>query len=477
MTKIVNSPDKYLSLGIDAVRTGRRLEARRYFDFALKQSPNHIPTLLWLAFVAPTVQQSQAILEQVLVLDPDNERAKAGLAWAEQQLSDRTPPEPQTTIPASLSTTHQKGAVQKTAGNFQVSYSTAGRGRVKAHHQDDTLIVTDNIRPGTVKGGRMQRARGRGLNPLLAVSIILGAAAMIAGGIWLWAFVPPETLAAWLPATTKIETSLQSGVSSAPVQTDSDSQAVTVKAQAEDRVVPPQGDTTVQSLVAQKTDVVPAEQEPADEFNPDPQTANDVASVAAQGVSEPDPGSSVGTAFPELFIEPVNDVAAAPLELIGPVGEAVNGYKLNEPVDEGELAHIPAHPGEKWIEVDVTRQTVTAWEGNVPVLSFLVSTGLPNTPTVFGNFNIYWKLESTLMSGPGYYLPDVPYTMYFFGGYGLHGTYWHDNFGEPMSHGCVNLRNEHAKQLFDWADPVIPPGQTQVTSSASNPGTLVVVHD
>jgi hypothetical protein len=85
-------------------------------------------------------------------------------------------------------------------------------------------------------------------------------------------------------------------------------------------------------------------------------------------------------------------------------------------------------------------------------------------------------LEKTLMTGDGYYLPDVPYTMYFYGGYALHGTYWHDNFGQPMSHGCVNLETGNAEKLFEWAEPALPPGQTQVTASVANPGTLVVVH-
>jgi lipoprotein-anchoring transpeptidase ErfK/SrfK len=110
-------------------------------------------------------------------------------------------------------------------------------------------------------------------------------------------------------------------------------------------------------------------------------------------------------------------------------------------------------------------------------MSFTASTGLPNTPTVLGKFKIYWKLTSTLMAGPNYYLPEVPYTMYFYAGYALHGTYWHNNFGQPMSHGCVNLETSQAKQLFDWADPIVPSGQTQVAASANNPGTLVVVHE
>jgi lipoprotein-anchoring transpeptidase ErfK/SrfK len=56
------------------------------------------------------------------------------------------------------------------------------------------------------------------------------------------------------------------------------------------------------------------------------------------------------------------------------------------------------------------------------------------------------------MEGPGYYLADVPYVMYFHMGYGLHGVFWHANFGQPMSHGCVNMPTAEAEWLFHWAD-------------------------
>jgi lipoprotein-anchoring transpeptidase ErfK/SrfK len=223
----------------------------------------------------------------------------------------------------------------------------------------------------------------------------------------------------------------------------------------------------------------------------------DVSHLIDLEASEPDPPASppeaeaaanpplpTETAVP-LILPETNLVPFEPLRLIGPerpptepeVSPAEASPEVPQPVDNLLLAHQPAYPGEKWIEVDVTSQQVTAWEGNVPVFSFAASTGLQYTPTVLGEFHIYWKLESTLMSGPGYYLPDVPYTMYFYKGYALHGTYWHENFGQPMSHGCVNLETGNAKKLFEWAGPAIPPGQTQVTASADNPGTLVVVHE
>ena len=105
----------------------------------------------------------------------------------------------------------------------------------------------------------------------------------------------------------------------------------------------------------------------------------------------------------------------------------------------------------RWIDVNLSMQRLTAYQGNTPVRSTLASTGLPRTPTPTGQYRIYVKYVSTLMSGPGYYLPNVPYTMYFYRGYSLHGTYWHSNFGQPMSHGCINLPTSEAQWLFNWA--------------------------
>ncbi len=108
--------------------------------------------------------------------------------------------------------------------------------------------------------------------------------------------------------------------------------------------------------------------------------------------------------------------------------------------------------GERWIDVDLTNQRLIAYEGDTPVYWVTVSTGLPGTPTVTGQYRIYVKYPAQTMSGPGYYLPDVPYVMYFYQGYGIHGTYWHNNFGHPMSHGCVNTPTPDAQWLYNWAD-------------------------
>ncbi|MCX6025019.1 MAG: L,D-transpeptidase [Chloroflexi bacterium] len=111
----------------------------------------------------------------------------------------------------------------------------------------------------------------------------------------------------------------------------------------------------------------------------------------------------------------------------------------------------PSTGGVRWIDVDLSSQRVFAYEGDTILRTFIVSTGTAAHPTVVGRFRIYVKYRYDDMAGPGYYLPNVPYTMYFYQGYSLHGTYWHHNFGHPMSHGCVNMRTSDAGWLFDFA--------------------------
>jgi lipoprotein-anchoring transpeptidase ErfK/SrfK len=113
----------------------------------------------------------------------------------------------------------------------------------------------------------------------------------------------------------------------------------------------------------------------------------------------------------------------------------------------------------KWIEVDLDSQRLSAWDDGRLVLATAISSGTSKTPTPQGIFRIYRKFEKQRMSGPGYDLPNVPWVMYFRkGGYALHGTYWHSNFGRPVSRGCINLSIGDAAWLFQWA----PSGTTIV---------------
>lgn len=141
---------------------------------------------------------------------------------------------------------------------------------------------------------------------------------------------------------------------------------------------------------------------------------------------------------------------------------------------------------EKRIYIDLSRQMLYAYEGDNLALSFPVSTGKwYSTPT--GDFRIWIKLRYTRMAGGDkrigtyYNLPNVPHVMYFYNseypkaqGYGLHGAYWHNNFGHPMSHGCINIGLESAERLYSWADPPIQGNTTY--ASAQSAGTSITIY-
>ncbi len=141
----------------------------------------------------------------------------------------------------------------------------------------------------------------------------------------------------------------------------------------------------------------------------------------------------------------------------------------------------PVVPTEgKWISVDLDHQRAYAWEGNKLIKRFVISSGKAKTPTVTGVFRIWAKVSSQVMQGGSraagdyYYLPNVQWVQYFYRDYAFHGAYWHNNFGTPMSRGCINMTNSDAKWLWDWTTPTVGPGWHVLDES--NPGMLVIVH-
>ena len=110
----------------------------------------------------------------------------------------------------------------------------------------------------------------------------------------------------------------------------------------------------------------------------------------------------------------------------------------------------------RWIQIDLKRQRLFAWEGKTQVHAVIISTGKDATPTLSGVFKIQSKHEKAPMRGDDYDIPDVPYVMFYDGNYAIHGAYWHRNFGTPVSHGCVNLAVDQARWFFDWASVGTP---------------------
>lgn len=197
--------------------------------------------------------------------------------------------------------------------------------------------------------------------------------------------------------------------------------------------------------------------------------------------------------FPYV-LSPQKDINITPEFLLGDYkyqdqkatfhGSEFLSYKIPNPK---LLANVLGTGEEKRIEVDLTNQKVYAFEGDKKVFDFLISSGKwGKTPT--GVFTIWTKLRYTKMSGGNpaigtyYYLPNVPYVMFFASsevpasrGFSLHGTYWHSNFGHPMSHGCVNMKTSEAEQIFYWAQPDLR-GKASINATSDNPGTKIIIY-
>jgi lipoprotein-anchoring transpeptidase ErfK/SrfK len=112
--------------------------------------------------------------------------------------------------------------------------------------------------------------------------------------------------------------------------------------------------------------------------------------------------------------------------------------------------------GQRWIEIRLRSQRLFAWEGDRRVLAVIISSGRAGMETPTGVFAVQSKHRVARMQGANYDVPDVPHVLYYSGNYGIHGTYWHSNFGTPMSHGCINVATDHAKTIFNWASVGTP---------------------
>ena len=137
-----------------------------------------------------------------------------------------------------------------------------------------------------------------------------------------------------------------------------------------------------------------------------------------------------------------------------------NGTNINQELDIEEAGYgrvtVTAAKGEHWIEVNLTTQTTTAWTGSTAIASWRISSGTRATPTLPGEFRVWHKMRVQTMKGvidgQAYNVPNVEWISYFDkDGRAFHATYWHNNFGTPMSHGCINMTYEAAEFVYNFA--------------------------
>ena len=401
----------------EALRNNDRSTARQLAEQAAALAPKMEDPWLILAAVA-SPRASLDYVQTALKLDPNSPRAQRALQWAMQRLND---PQGQGLTP------EQRLRAQSTKPADQPSVA-------QSSVHDPTSGIPPNLpqRSSPEKSVSSKKPRRTSLFPIL----LLGLGVLVCA------------LAAWSASSSPVVAGILKQPAVEPTQQHSWAQVSIPKP----TYTP--GAPSAQTVFLQAT---------ATPFS----ASTDVPSVASTDIPTGQPtdmaavvptGTSIPTAEPTWS-------GSLSLAYVPDTPTAVDSNPTNAPA-AAKAPSLPPVPGDApsngvhWIDVDLTHQMVYAYAGNTVVNSFLVSTGTWDHPTVTGKYHIYVKLRYTDMSGPDYYLPNVPFTMYFYEGYGLHGTYWHHNFGTPMSHGCVNLATPDAEWLYGF----------------SSVGTLVNVH-
>jgi lipoprotein-anchoring transpeptidase ErfK/SrfK len=377
----------------EALRRGDKNTARDLGEKAVLLMPDLEDGWLILVAADSNPEDALAYARNALELHPESPRAYKAMEWATGQLK-------KTRSVSTLGLTVDAVSIGQIAGPVRDVRSEA-----PVHRPINVVGKSSEWATPAWKKSNWQPLVYVGvLFSLLICAVVIGAAG--------WSVINNHTFASFLPANNILPTQ---EVLWAPVDIAKPSLTpidVSVFASQADVVVDTPG-------VAAKVSTLAATEPPT-------------ALSAEAPISTPEATETPGVMAMEVLADT-------------PTSEYI------PPTNAPPMASGSGKGGARWIDVNLSTQSVYAYEGGTVVNSFVVSTGTWIHPTVTGKYKIYMKLSSGNMSGPGYFLPDVPYIMYFYKSYGLHGTYWHNNFGTPMSHGCVNLRTSDAEWLYHWA--------------------------
>jgi len=388
----------------EALRNGNRTEARQWAEHAASLAPQTEDPWLILAAVA-SPRASVEYIKTALQINPNSERARKGLEWATQRLRDNPQPPPSFSPPifSEIGGRRRGGDARPQGLEGRESKSISKRSLLFP-------ILLFGL------GCIIFAAAAWSVSSSLALTSILNNPAPVVSHPQVWA-------QANIPKPTYTPSSF------------AESQATPTPHLLLQPTIEP---TEISVALPSPTLIPPPNMElPTDTSVPTQQNT--------ESAPLPTPTYSGSISMSILADTPTAENATnVPL----PTSESTS---VATTITEVPPQVASAESGVRWIDVNLTQQMTYAYQGDAVVNSFLVSTGTWQYPTVTGQYHIYVKLRYTDMTGPGYYLPNVPFTMYFYQGYGLHGTYWHHNFGTPMSHGCVNLSIPDSEWLYNWA--------------------------
>lgn len=378
----------------EALRRGDKQTARDLGEKAALLVPNLEDAWLILVAADSNPEDALAYAQKALELNPQSTRAPKALEWAKKQLQKaRSESSFGLTVDAlSLSQLVGPAKVIGVAEPVRDGWSVAPLPRAERAERTVGKKTSE------------QAEKKSNWQMLVYAGIVLGLLICAMVGVLAWSAIRNPALASFLPAQN---------------------------------ILPTQEVLWAQVVDIPKPNVTPID---VSAFAPQP------TSVASVAPTEPPTETNIPTDAPTSTPEATETPGVMAMEVLAdtPTSEYI-------PPKPPVVASGNGKGGARWIDVNLSTQSVYAYEGDTVVNSFVVSTGTWMTPTLTGKYKIWIKFRSTSMSGPGYYLPNVPFVMYFHKGYGLHGTYWHNNFGTPMSHGCVNLRTSDAEWLYNWA--------------------------
>ncbi len=400
--RVLSNPVKQYRYAREALKNGNMADARQWAERAAELAPQTEDPWLILA-VTVTPKESVKYINKALEINPNSPRAKQGMDWAMQRLG-KTP----------------KAGTSPDGGK-------QAQGAIPSKSKD-------TVRSEDVKNPKKRI-------PVLPILLILMGCAVFAFAAWSAVTSPVMASILYTVSTPRVE-------AKPPFALVNIAKPATAAAQPIAEVIAP----TVTFTVIPPTAEI-QEAQPEVVVIPPTEIPTTAPSIDAVILPTDIPFVEPAPTQPEVTSEP--GVVVAEIVADTPTPEYVQPTAApNAPPP------VAVSDGVHWIDVDLSQQRLYAYAGDTLMNSFVVSTGTWQTPTVTGKFNIWIKVRSQAMSGPGYYLPDVPYVMYFYKDYGLHGTYWHNNFGTPMSHGCVNLTIPDSEWLYNF----------------SSVGTMVNVH-
>ena len=477
---MTNSTSSLLTQARSALSKGDKKAAIYWANKVLESEPQNITATMILAGTADSLQGTVGYLNRVLQLNPSHPQARQGLEWANAKAVE-------TSTKLDLNQVWQPPVV---AQPITPPLSSASSTQPAAAPVQQPAPATQTTKPP---------AQRKKVSPVLAFIPWLLGALVIAFAIFYFLGGSSAVMGLLNQNFAKSdEVTFSPAMETAVVQTASVIQAtqymqLTQAAEYNEALLFLATQQEQERLAALPTEApptattapptaVPPTTVPSTETQLQP-TANEVettptpAALAEASATEtlptaimlptetPDP--SAPTAVPVVQITPIESYSPPPPVVDNGIVVVVpnpNPVEISPEVQAPQPAPQPAPvqpvSGDFWIDINLSQQMVYAYSGDTLLNSFVVSTGTWETPTVTGQYRVYVKYRYADMTGPGYHLPDVPYVMYFYQGYGLHGTYWHSNFGTPMSHGCVNLATPDAAWLYE----------------RSSVGTIVNVH-